>query len=881
MVNERNIPASLVVTLDNDLVESCQPGECITLWYVFPLYFVYFEILTEITQPFLFYSGTIERRWKPIVYGKKPEISIAMRAISLTRDKKRRMMTDKFQPEDLILMQVEWEDNVANVGELQARDIIIESICPEVRGMYVVKLAIALMVCSGGIENTTTTSCGSSMRGQSHLLLVGDPGLAKSRLLMSAAAFAPRAVLTTGMGSSAAGLTAAAVQENGEWQLEAGALVLGDGGICCIDEFNLMRETDRASIHEAMEQQTVSLAKAGMVCKLSTRCAVLAATNPRNLYTMSDPEGTSSLNIGIASPLMSRFDLVYILRDDRNEDWDDLIATHLLELAKGVEVMRLSNQKLWSTEKLQAHFATIRTVHPEMTPEANKILSEYFQRCRNDPRRDNARTTVRLLDSLRRLAQAHARLLFRSTVNVYDAVIVIRLMESTLGFGRILKSFDVIREEMPLGPTRQDIEEVYSALDLGTFIPDAQDKYETRLCNLQIVENGSSQHRSDRNPTESVSISQNLTQSSQNIVIINDEEEFVDDELDQILTLNNLDTVSVVQKTHSRSMSLLSQSLITPTSSQVNNTVSSPIIPSQTPSQNGTSCLAQPKVTLVNQVSSMSDIFQSSIESSQHFSINGIIDDNTETDDLDQILSLALDNAEETISQISQKSIARSQSSSITNQTKPHTVVPKLSSFRFRGPRKSIISFNGGVSKKENISAKAQINDTRKTTSMIVDLANEVTSPNQTKNVTKRNRLLDDSDDSNDDKEIPCKRNHNTLSPVKSPTYISNPGTSKVSPKTISKLNAFLNPNQLQRVPTEANAREEMEVDVIIPDNKLGISPEDDSAYGTQQHDKGTRRSQAHTTTSTIATLRQSQPLILNYADDDDEDLSCLDSLDL
>lgn len=135
-----------------------------------------------------------------------------MRAISLTRDKKVLLMNEKHLPEHLMCLQAEWQDSVDRVGEMKLRDTIIESICPQVHGLYAIKLAIALVVTSGGIENTTMTSSGCTIRGQSHLLLVGDPGLAKSRLLMSAAAFAPRAVHTTGMGSSAAGLTAAAIQ---------------------------------------------------------------------------------------------------------------------------------------------------------------------------------------------------------------------------------------------------------------------------------------------------------------------------------------------------------------------------------------------------------------------------------------------------------------------------------------------------------------------------------------------------------------------------------------------------------------------------------------------------------------------------------------------
>lgn len=248
-------------------------------------------------------------------------------------------------------------------------------------------------------------------------------------------------------------------------------MVLSDGGVCCIDEFNLMRETDRTSIHEAMEQQTISMAKAGIVCKLNTRCAIIAAANPRNLYRMSEPEGTSSVNIGIGSPLLSRFDLVFILRDERVPEWDAIIAEHLLSQARadfaGFAVR--SGADLWSNDKLQSHFASICHVKPKMSKSASDVIAKYFQRCREDAQRDFARTTVRLLDSLNRLAEAYARLVFRDQVTVADALSVIRLMESTHGFGRIIKPFDVIKEELPLDFAADELREV-----LNIFDPDGE-----------------------------------------------------------------------------------------------------------------------------------------------------------------------------------------------------------------------------------------------------------------------------------------------------------------------------------------------------------------------------------------------------------------------
>lgn len=229
-----------------------------------------------------------------------------------------------------------------------------------------------------------------------------------------------------------------------------------------------MRESDRTSIHEAMEQQTISMAKAGIVCKLNTRCAVLAAANPKNLHAMSEPESTSSVNIGIATPLLSRFDLVFILRDERIPEWDDAIADHLLaQVTAGYEELTIQrNAEIWSAQKLQAHFVAISQLQPKMSPIASAILGTYYRKCRSDPERDQGRTTIRLLDSLNRLAVAHARLVFREEVTAVDAIITVRLMESTFGFGRIVKPYDVIKEELPLGPDAEEVRCILSIFDM-------------------------------------------------------------------------------------------------------------------------------------------------------------------------------------------------------------------------------------------------------------------------------------------------------------------------------------------------------------------------------------------------------------------------------
>lgn len=182
IMSDRNIPASMVVTFENDLADLCQPGDCITV------------------------CGTVERRWKPLVVGKKTEVVITMRAISVTKEE---IIKGRDLPEQLICVRAQWLDTVNRMGELNARDMILKSIAPEVHGMLLPKLAVALLLCSGMEQYQ---SRGTSIRGNSHVLFVGDPGLAKTKLLKHASKISRRSVYTTGMGCSQAGLTAAAIR---------------------------------------------------------------------------------------------------------------------------------------------------------------------------------------------------------------------------------------------------------------------------------------------------------------------------------------------------------------------------------------------------------------------------------------------------------------------------------------------------------------------------------------------------------------------------------------------------------------------------------------------------------------------------------------------
>jgi len=284
-------------------------------------------------------------------------------------------------------------------------------------------------------SKATNEAMQSRRRVQSHILLVGDPGTGKSQFLRFAAALSPRSVLTTGVGTTSAGLTCAAVKEvSNTYTLEAGALVLADRGVCCIDEFGCIRAEDRNNIHEAMEQQTLSVAKAGIVCKLNTRATVVAVMNPKgSLYSLQD---SVSKNTNIGTALLSRFDLIFVLLDSSDIERDDKITSFLLNHAIqgcGYEVSTHSSSKTeqyWSMEKLRLYIACVKEkFQPVLSPEAVTLLQRHYQRCREYQEKSSIHITVRFLESLIRLSQAHARLMYRNTVELQDAVAVILIME--------------------------------------------------------------------------------------------------------------------------------------------------------------------------------------------------------------------------------------------------------------------------------------------------------------------------------------------------------------------------------------------------------------------------------------------------------------------
>ncbi|KAM9233705.1 DNA replication licensing factor MCM3 isoform 2-T2 [Dugong dugon] len=354
-------------------------------------------------------------------------------------------------------------------------DQLARSLAPSIHGHEYVKKAI-LCLLLGGVERDLEN--GSHIRGDINILLIGDPSVAKSQLLRYVLCTAPRAIPTTGRGSSGVGLTAAVTtdQETGERRLEAGAMVLADRGVVCIDEFDKMSDMDRTAIHEVMEQGRVTIAKAGIHARLNARCSVLAAANP--VYGRYDQYKTPMENIGLQDSLLSRFDLLFIMLDEMDSEQDREISDHVLRmhryrapgeqdgdampLGSVVDILatddpnfnqedqqdtqiydkhdnllhgtKKKKEKMVSAAFMKKYIHVAKLVKPVLTQESAAYIAEEYSRLRSQDSMssDTARTspvTARTLETLIRLATAHAKARMSKTVDLQDAEEAVELVQ--------------------------------------------------------------------------------------------------------------------------------------------------------------------------------------------------------------------------------------------------------------------------------------------------------------------------------------------------------------------------------------------------------------------------------------------------------------------
>ncbi|KAK2188881.1 hypothetical protein NP493_117g07014 [Ridgeia piscesae] len=357
-------------------------------------------------------------------------------------------------------------------------ETLSRSLAPSIHGHEYIKKAILCMLLGG---NEKVLDNGTRLRGDINILLIGDPSVAKSQMLRYVLHTAPRAIATTGRGSSGVGLTAAVTtdQDSGERRLEAGAMVLGDRGIVCIDEFDKMSDIDRTAIHEVMEQGRVTIAKAGIHAKLNARCSVLAAANP--VYGRYDQYKTPMENIGLQDSLLSRFDLLFIVLDKMDPELDREIADHVLRMHRyrnpgeqdGEALPLTLNLDLLATKDpnleedkeneetpiyekfdnllhggsyrkkdeivsmafMKKYIHVAKVMKPALTREAADFISEEYSKLRNQDniqQNNLARTqpiTARSLETMIRLSTAHAKARMSKTVDLQDAEAAIQLIE--------------------------------------------------------------------------------------------------------------------------------------------------------------------------------------------------------------------------------------------------------------------------------------------------------------------------------------------------------------------------------------------------------------------------------------------------------------------
>ncbi len=380
--------------------------------------------------------------------------------------------------------EVEIDENAENEIISLSKDpmiyrMITHSVAPTIYGSEDVKQAIVLQL-FGGIAKEMPD--GSRLRGDIHVLLIGDPGIAKSQLLRYVVKLSPRAIYTSGQSSTSAGLTAAAVKDEfgeGRWTLEAGALVLADMGVAAVDEMDKMQKEDRSALHEAMEQQTISVAKAGITATLKSRCALLGAANPK--YGRFDMFGDIADQINMPPSLLSRFDLIFIMTDQPEQKRDLAIAEHILKTHSVGELIAQHKKtpipgvtQDYILQQLKPVMPDIdpalfrkyiayakRSCFPMLSIEAKEALIGYYLRLRGLAEPNKAvPVTARQLEALVRLAEASARIRLSNTIEIADAERVIHIVDACLrqvAYDAKTGTFDIDKVTTGISKEKRDI----------------------------------------------------------------------------------------------------------------------------------------------------------------------------------------------------------------------------------------------------------------------------------------------------------------------------------------------------------------------------------------------------------------------------------------
>ena len=419
------------------------------------------------------------------IYGVLKEVPVPLQTGSIST-----RFDIALEANNIVSLEESFEDlNISEEEEKQILELAVDphlykrlskSISPSIYGFEKIKESVLLQL-FGGMKKRK--SDGGDTRGDIHILLVGDPGVAKSVLLKFASTIAPKGRYVSGKAATAAGLTATVVKDEflRGWSLEAGAMVLSNKGTVCIDEIEKMDEHDRSTMHEAMEQQSVTISKANIHASLRAETTVLAAGNPK--LGRFDPYTPIPQQIDISPALLSRFDVIFVIRDLPNKIQDEAIATHVLQEHKQDVIRDIVDAKL-----LRKYIAYAKQqIKPRLTDEAIEEIKEFYVKLRNQSTKSSEITpikpiaiTARQLEGIIRLSEAHAKMRLSTEVKREDAKIAIELLKYSLtqvGYDEETQTFDI--DKMTSGITSSKrgkillVRETISKLEsrLGKLIP--------------------------------------------------------------------------------------------------------------------------------------------------------------------------------------------------------------------------------------------------------------------------------------------------------------------------------------------------------------------------------------------------------------------------